>query len=114
MKSIEHLSSKNQIIDKIKLIKTFKATWEYDPETKEYRLLVTGFIKDEVMQNNGLTEADKQWIANLVITTVQTALDNALKPIKEDIKVLKEDMILVKKDIKAIKECPTIKKELKE
>ena len=96
----EILTSKNQIIDKIKLIKTFKATWEYDPETKEYRLLVTGLIKDEVMQNNGLTEADKQWIANLVITTVQTALDNALKPIKED--------------IKAIKECPTIKKELKE
>ena len=30
MKSIEHLSSKNQIIDKIKLIKTFKATWEYE------------------------------------------------------------------------------------
>ena len=114
MKSIEHLSSKNQIIDKIKLIKTFKATWEYDPKTKEYRLLLTGLIKDEVMQNNGLTEADKEWIANLVITTVQTALNTALKPIKEDIKVLKEDMIRVKKDIKAIKECPTIKKELKE
>ena len=96
----EILTSKNQIIDKIKLIKTFKATWEYDPKTKEYRLLLTGLIKDEVMQNNGLTEADKQWIANLVVTTVQTALDNALKPIKED--------------IKAIKECPTIKKELKE
>ena len=109
----EILTSKNQIIDKIKLIKTFKATWEYDPKTKEYRLLLTGLIKDEVMQNNGLTEADKQWIANLVVTTVQTALNTALKPIKEDIKVLKEDMILVKKDIKAIKECPTIKKELK-
>ena len=103
MKSIEHLSSKNQIIDKIKLIKTFKATWEYDSETKEYRLLVTGLIKDEFMATNGLTEADKQWIANLVVTTVQTAV----KPIKEDIKALKED-------VKAIKECPTIKKELKE
>ena len=103
MKSIEHLSSKNQIIDKIKLIKTFKAIWEYDSETKEYRLLVTGLIKDEFMATNGLTEADKQWIANLVVTTVKTAL----KPIKEDIKALKED-------VKAIKECPTIKKELKE
>ena len=107
MKSIEHLSSKNQIIDKIKLIKTFKAIWEYDPETKEYRLLVTGLIKDEFMPSNGLTEADKQWIANLVVTTVKTAINAAVKPIKEDIKALKED-------VKAIKECPTIKKELKE
>ena len=101
MKSIEHLSSKNQIIDKIKLIQTFKAIWEYDPETKEYRLLLTGLIKDEVMQNNGLTEADKQWIANLVVTTVQTAL----KPINDRLDIIEQD-------IKAIKACPTIQKEL--
>ena len=114
MKSIEHLSSKNQIIDKIKLIKTFKATWEYDPETKEYRLLVTGFIKDEVMQNNGLTEADKQWIANLVITTVQTAINEAVKPINDRLDIIEQDIKVLKEDVKAIKECPTIQKELKE
>ena len=45
MKSIEHLSSKNQIIDKIKLIKTFKATWEYDPETKEYKITINRIYK---------------------------------------------------------------------
>ena len=101
MKSIEHLSSKNQIIDKIKLIKTFKATWEYDPKTKEYRLLVTGLIKDEFMPSNGLTEADKQWIANLVVTTVQTAV----KPINDRLDIIEQD-------IKAIKACPTIQKEL--
>ena len=99
MKSIEHLSSKNQIIDKIKLIKTFKATWEYDSETKEYWLLVTGLIKGEFMGKTGLTEADKQWIANLVITVV--------KPIKEDIAEIKERL-------KSIEECPTIKRELLE
>ena len=38
-----------------------------------------------------LTEIDKQWIADLITT--------AIKPIQED--------------IQAIKECPTIKKELK-
>ena len=101
MKSIEHLSSKNQIIDKIKLIKTFKATWEYDPKTKEYRLLLTGLIKDEFMGKMGLTEADKQWIANLVVTTVQTAL----KPINDRLDIIEQD-------IKAIKACPTIQKEL--
>ena len=50
------------------------------------------------MPKSGLTEADKEWIANLIFT--------AVKPIKEDIKTLKED-------VKAIKECPTIQKELK-
>ena len=97
----EILTSKNQIIDKIKLIKTFKATWEYDPKTKEYRLLLTGLIKDEFMGKMGLTEADKQWIANLVVTTVQTAL----KPINDRLDIIEQD-------IKAIKACPTIQKEL--
>ena len=105
MKSIEHLSSKNQIIDKIKLIKTFKAIWEYDSKTKEYRLLVTGLIKDEFMPSNGLTEADKQWIANLVVTTVKTAINAALKPINDRLDIIEQD-------IKAIKACPTIQKEL--
>ena len=114
MKSIEHLSSKNQIIDKIKLIKTFKATWEYDPESKEYRLLVTGLIKDEFMPSNGLTEADKQWIANLVVTTVKTAINAAVKPINERLTNIENRLDVIEKDVKAIKECPTIKKELKE
>ena len=105
MKSIEHLSSKNQIIDKIKLIKTFKATWEYDSETKEYKLLVTGFIKDEFMPSNGLTEADKQWIANLVISTV--------KPINERLTNIENRLTNVENRLEAIENCPTIKKELK-
>ena len=101
----EILTSKNQIIDKIKLIKTFKATWEYDPETKEYRLLVTGLIKDEFMSSNGLTEADKQWIANLVISTV--------KPINERLTNIENRLTNVENRLEAIENCPTIKKELK-
>ena len=110
MKSIEHLSSKNQIIDKIKLIKTFKATWEYDPETKEYKLLVTGLIKDEFMPSNGLTEADKQWIANLVITTVQAAV----RPINERLTNIENRLTNVENRLETIENCPTIKKELKQ
>ena len=64
-------------------------------------MLVTGLIKDEFMPSNGLTEADKQWIANLVVTTVQTAV----KPINDRLDIIEQD-------IKAIKACPTIQKEL--
>ena len=72
---------------------------------------------DIFMGKLGLTEADKMWIANLVVTSIQTAV----KPIKDDINSLKKDVSEIKdrldvfeKDIKAIKECPTIKKELEE
>ena len=65
--------------------------------------------KGEGVPKSGLTTADKEWIADLVVTTIQTAV----KPIQEDIKVLKEDMAEVKTCLKVVEECPTIKKELK-
>ena len=55
------------------------------------------------MPKSGLTAADKAWIVDLVISTVKS-INDSLDVI--EIKVLKED-------VKAIKECPTIKKELK-
>ena len=70
---------------------------------------------DIFMGKPGLSEADKQWIAGLI-----RPISEDVRSLKEDVKVLKEDMAEVKnrldtveKDIKAIKECPTIKKELK-
>ena len=70
---------------------------------------------DIFMGKLGLSEADKQWIAGLI-----RPISEDVRSLKEDVKVLKEDMAEVKnrldtveKDIKAIKECPTIKKELK-
>ena len=50
------------------------------------------------MAKGVLTQTDKQWIADLIAT--------AIRPMQVDIQSLKDD-------IKAIKECPTIKKELK-
>ena len=50
------------------------------------------------MAKGVLTQADKQWIADLITA--------AIKPMQVDIQSLKAD-------IKLIKECPTIKKELK-
>ena len=70
---------------------------------------------DIFMGKPGLSEADKQWIAGLI-----RPISEDVRSLKEDVKVLKEDMAEIKnrldtveKDIKAIKECPTIKKELK-
>ena len=36
-----------------------------------------------------------------------------IKPINDRLDVIEQDIKVLKKDVKAIKECPTIKKELK-
>ena len=51
---------------------------------------------------SGLTDGDKEWIANLVITSIKAAV----KPIWEEIKKINERL-------ERIENCPTIKKELK-
>ena len=86
------------------LMQTFNAIWSEDQKSNQFKLMMEGTLKGETMQKSGLTEADWKRIA--------TMLENAVKPIKDDIQILKEDMKNVKEDIKAIKACPTIQKEL--
>ena len=64
------------------------------------------------MAKGVLTQADKQWIADLIVA--------AIKPMQVDIRSLKDDMKNVKENINEInhrldriENCPTIKKELK-
>ena len=90
------IKRKTELHDTITSIDNFDAVLEYDPVTKTFKLIVSGSFKDGGnMPKSGLTEADWDRIENLIVTSIQTAV----KPIKED--------------IEAIKECPTIKKELK-
>ena len=102
MKLKEALNTKNKIHDKINSITDFHAIWEHEPESKACRLVIEGIYMEKGKKQSGLTEADKEWIANLVVTSIQTAI----KPINDRLDAIEED-------IKAIKECPTIKRELK-
>ena len=108
MTSTEVLNSKNKIHDKIKLITDFKALWEQDLETKRFKLIVEGFFMEKGMGLSGLTAADKEWIAGLIrpINDRLTSIENRLENVENRLDV-------VEKDIKAIKECPTIQKEIK-
>ena len=105
MISKEVLVTKNKINDKINSIIDFHAVWEHNHETKVCRLIIEGTYMEKGKKQSGLTLADKEWIANLVVTTI--------KPIQEDITSLKEDMVEVKNRLEAIEKCPTIQKELK-
>ena len=91
MENQQFLNSKKEIHDRINWIHKFDAILNYDLATKKFKLIIEGTFKDGTMAKGVLTQADKQWIADLITT--------AIKPIQED--------------IQAIKECPTIKKELK-
>ena len=95
MENQQFLNSKKEIHDRINWIHKFDAILSYDLATKKFKLIIEGTFKDGDMAKGVLTQADKQWIADLITTSIATAI----KPIQED--------------IQAIKECPTIKKELK-
>ena len=106
------IKNKTDIKNNVDMLEDIKGDWEIDPKTNQMRVNFGGQMKEDGMGKSGLTSADKEWIANLVVSTV--------KPIKEDISeiknrldVVEQDIKNIKKDIKAIKECPTIKKELK-
>ena len=94
----QEVKFQKQILDKMTLMQTFKAIWSEDQKSNQFKLTMEGTLKGKNMQKSGLTEADWKRIASM--------LENTVKPIKDDIQSLKAD-------IKAIKECPTIKKELK-
>ena len=97
------IKTKTELHDTITSIDNFDAVLEYDPVTKTFKLIVSGSFKDGGnMPKSGLTEADWQRIESLIVTSIQTAV----KPINDRLDVIEED-------IKDIKECPTIKKELK-
>ena len=97
------IKTKTELHDTITSIDSFDAVLEYDPVTKTFKLIVNGVFKDGGnMPKSGLTEADWDRIENLIVTSIQTAV----KPINDRLDVIEQD-------IKDIKECPTIKKELK-
>ena len=98
----EILETKTELYDKIKSIVEFKATWEADPVSKKFKLIVEGIYMNRTKAKSGLTDGDKEWIANLVITSIQAAV----KPIWEEIKKINQRL-------ERIENCPTIKKELK-
>ena len=108
MKLKEALNTKSKIHDKINSITDFHAIWEHDPESKACRLVIEGVYMEKGKKQSGLAEADKEWIANLVVTSIQTAI----KPIQEDISEIKNRLTNIENRLEAIENCSTIKKEL--
>ena len=99
------ISTKKEAKETIDMFKSIGGESEVDLETNEMTANFKGIRKGEGMPKSGLTNADKEWIANLVISTV--------KPINDRLEVIEKDVSDIKDRLKVIEECPTIKKELK-
>ena len=103
------ISTKKEAKETIDKFKSVNGEWEVDLETNEMTANFKGIRKGEGVSKSGLTSADKEWIADLVVTSIQTAV----KPINERLANIENHLDVIEKDVKAIKECPTIQKELK-
>lgn len=105
MKLKEVLDTKNKIHDKIKSIIDFSAIWEYNSETKLCKLIIEGTYMKKDKKQSGLTDSDKEWIANLIVT--------AVKPINQRLTNIENRLENVENRLIKIENCPTIKKEIK-
>ena len=96
------IKTKTELHDTITSIDSFDAVLEYDPVTQTFKLVVNGVFKDGGnMPKSGLTEADWQRIEGLFV------------PINQRLTNIENRLNVLEEDVKEIKECPTIKKELK-
>ena len=91
---LKNIQTKKELKETIDKLKDMIVTLEFDPKTKVTIIKIKGIWKDNKMIETRLSEADKEWIANLVVTSIQSAV----KPIIDR--------------LTSIENCPTIKKEL--
>ena len=91
---LKNIQTKKELKETIDKLKDIIVTLEFDPKTKVVIIKIKGTWKDDQMIQSKLSEADKEWIANLVVTSIQSAV----KPIIDR--------------LEAIENCPTIKNEL--
>ena len=95
------------------LMETFQGNLSRRTKSNQFKLMIEGSLKGKTMAKGLLTEIDKQWIADLITTSISTAIKQLqadIQILKEDMKNVKEDVKNLNDDVKAIKTCPTIKK----
>ena len=85
----EILNSKKQILKKMALMQTFKAIWSKDQKSNQFKLMMEGTLKGETMEKSALTQWDWERIADLITTSIITAII----PIQEDLKNVKENIV---------------------
>ena len=94
---LKNIQTKKELKETIDKLKDMIVTLEFDPKTKVTIIKIKGVWKDDQMIQTRLSDADKEWIADLIARTV--------KPINER-------LTNIENRLEAIENCPTIKNEL--
>ena len=87
---LKNIQTKKELKETIDKLKDMIVTLEFDPKTKVTIIKIKGIWKDNKMIETRLSDADKEWISDLMARTVKPIIDR----------------------LEAIENCPTIKNEL--
>ena len=109
-------NNKNQLSNILKKADTIEGHVIIDEENKTINGKFGATMKGGFMANDGFTEKQLEQLGLLIkpINERLTNIENRLENVENRLDVLEQDMKNVKTDIKAIKNCPTIKNEIKE
>ena len=97
----EEFNNKNQLNKILKKVDTIQGKAIIDLKNKTINAKFSATMTGDYMANNGFTQKQLEQLGLLI------------KPIWEEIKKINERLDVIEEDIKAIKECPTIQKEIK-
>ena len=97
----EEFNNKNQLNKILKKVDTIQGKAIIDTKNKTINAKFNATITGDYMPNDGFTPKQLEQLGLLI------------KPINDRLDVIEQDIKDLKKDVKAIKECPTIQKELK-
>ena len=98
----EEFNNKNQINKILKKVDTIQGKAIIDNKNKTINAKFNATMTGDYMANDGFTLKQLEQLGLLI------------KPINDRLDIIEQDIKVLKKDVKAIKECPTIQKEIKE
>ena len=87
---LKNIQTKKELKETIDKLKDMIVTLEFDPKTKVTIIEIKGVWKDDQMIQTRLSDADKEWISDLMVRMVKPIIDR----------------------LEVIENCPTIKNEL--
>ena len=102
----EGFNNKNQLNKILKKVDTIQGKAIIDTNNKTINAKFSATMTGDYMPNDGFTPKQLEQLG--------LVMDAKIKPVWEEIKKINERLDVVEKDIKAIKNCPTIQKEIKE
>ena len=99
----EEFNNKNQLNKILKKVDTIQGKAIIDTKNKTINAKFNATITGDYMPNDGFTQKQLEQLGQVV----ELVVDAKIKPINDRLD-------LIEQDIKAIKNCPTIQKEIKE